>query len=229
LPWSDESYDRVASTVDLPRALASAESGSFTEFLHCYEAAGDEDRPLTPQERYFLATYGKEYVENPELVIAKYTEIEQRAAGHIGKFVLVQKSPNFMILGKLASTKINYIPQIGRAAGVPMGTARLNLTGTLSTIIDDTGEAVPELCRDFIEWGASMIEIEERGTDVTWDENNRFDRCDHNGKSNPIIFANEMANWLAENPRWIEHVDNMIGAYTTGGINKPIANVRILK
>jgi hypothetical protein len=226
LPWTDDSDVRVASTWDINHVLQTAEPGSYDEFAVCYEVAFDEDRPLDERERYMIATYGKEYIDDPKAVNAKYDDLAERARRNVGKYAIIQKSPTFLILGKLADPNIHFYTQIGRAANVPMGYAALNLAGRISTIIDDQGKVVPELSRDFVEWPATPVIFEERGTDVVWREDLTFDCCEHNGDNQSVILGNEIEGWLAQNPVWLEHVDNMMSAYTTRGVNVPVAKLQ---
>jgi len=223
--WNDSSENRIASTLDIGATLALAEPGSYDEFLLCYEAAHDTQRPLEDRSRFLLASYGRQFVDAPDSLSTEYDEIEDRIANGVGDYILIKRNPSILFLGRVASPEVRYNARIAKAAGVPMGIVDIDVAAVINTVLDENDKLVPELSRDFVEWRSRPFVIETIGTDIVWDDDtNKFVRCEHNSVKEEIsVGFNEINTWLQANPHWTEHYDNMLRSYTTRGVNIPVA------
>ena len=224
--------DRVASTRDIREELKQVKPYSFEEFSLCFEAALDDDRPLSERERYLLARFGKEYADSPDAFNQRLDNLEQRLAANVGEFVLIQKSSTFVFIERLASPNLQFITRISKN-GKPYGVMMIETSSSISTIIDDNYEIVPELTRDFVDVrpGISMI---AEGT--TAHNAVGFDRLkdewildpekpyEHEGDEFTIcVGLDEIREWQRSHLKWAPHVENMMEAWSTGLINIPVA------
>ncbi|MEX2007861.1 MAG: hypothetical protein WD992_03750 [Candidatus Levyibacteriota bacterium] len=232
-PWNDESEERIASTLDLKAELARVQPNSFEEYSLCFEAALDKDRPISDRERFLLSRYGREYALSPEKFNQKLDEIEARMAQNVGEFVLLQTSPTLVFIDRLSSPELTYFARIGGQGFPYMGVA-IETSSSIGTVIDDDFNIVPELTRDFVDIETSHRLIEEGSTRLNWiysrgeahldPENSSF----HEGDEWVVRFGiKEIMSWQSDNPRWAEHVDNMMGAWNTKLINYPVAQTKL--
>lgn len=237
-PWDEVSDERVACTLDIKSELKGVHPYSFEEYSLCFEAALDKDRKLSKRERFLLTRFGKEYVDSPDSFNEKLDELEQKTARHVGDFILVQNSPTLVVIGRLASPKIDFDSYIS-AHGWPLGVIEIEISSSIFTVLDEKCELVPELSGDFVGRGRHHLKIFEGTTQLNWlrdlggsvmvDEHNLMKvdpekSCYHEGDESTIRFGfEEIAKWQGEHFQWAEHVDNMIEAYTTGFINYPVA------
>lgn len=234
-PWSEGDEQRIASTLDIKAELRRVKPYSFEEYALCFEAALDKNRPLSERERYFLARYGKKYADNPEGFNQKIDDLERRASAiahdRNGKnFVVIQESPTFVFVGRLASTKLQFDTRLS-GFGKPYGALAIELDSAISTIIDENKKIVYELTRDFVSTGKYFHKIEEGTTTHNghWDAKGSFildpeKPYIHEGDESIVRFGfEEIFSWQDDHPEWEEHVYNMINAWSTGSINYPVA------
>lgn len=227
--------DRVASTRDIREELRQVKHYSFEEFSLCFEAALDGDRPLSERERYLLARFGKEYADSPDAFNKRLDNLEQRLAANMGEFVLIQKSPTFVFIERLASPNLKFITKIS-INGKPYGAMMIETSSSISTIIDSNYEIVPELTRDFVDVrpGISMI---AEGT--TAHNLAGFDRLKdewvldpekpyiHEGDEYVVcVGLEEIQKWQRNNLKWAPLVQDMMEAWNTGLINLPAARIK---
>jgi len=234
-PWSVGSEERITSTLNIRAELQRVKPYSFEEYSLCFEAALDKNRPLSERERYFLARYGKEYADKPEGFNQKIDDLERRASSIVHdrngrNFVVIQKSPTFVFVGRLASSKLEFDTRVS-GFGKPYGALAIELDSSISTVLDEDKKIVYELTRDFVAIGKHFHRIEEGTTTHNghWDAKGSFipdpeKPYIHEGDESIVLFGfEEIFAWQDDNPEWEEHVYNMINAWGTGSINYPVA------
>lgn len=234
-PWREGKEERIASTLDIKAELRRVKPNSLEEYSLCFEAALDKNRPLSDRERYFLARYGKEYADKPEGFNQKIDDLERRASSIVHdrngrNFVVVQKSPTFVFVGRLASSKLEFETRL-TPFGKPYGALAIELDSVIFTILDAKKKIVYELTRDFVVLGKYFHMIEEGTTTYNgrWDPNGSFifdpeKPYIHEGDESIVRFGfEEIFAWEDDHPEWEEHVYNMVNAWSTGSINYPVA------
>lgn len=235
-PWDENSNDRIASTLDIKKELQLVKPYSIEEYALCFEVAQDTERPLSERERYLLARFGREYVDAPEGFHKQLDDIEQRMAAHVGEFVLVQKSPTFVFIARLASADLIYRTCVD-SFGYANGKLGIGISSMISTALDKNNnyELAPEVSSDFVDVQPSSLFIAEGTTSPNRIGDARTYTLDpekpfyHEGDTYPICFGiEEISKWQRKNLHWAEHVENMMGAWNTGLINYPVAHKKIL-
>ncbi len=229
-PWNRQTDERIASTLDIRSELGRVKPYSFEEYALCFEAAKDKERPLSPRERYLLARYGREYVDSPDKYNQKLDDLEQRLARNVGKFALIQQSPTFVFIVRIASPNLTYNTYVSNF-GDPYGSIFIEKTSSTLTIVDDRFEIVPELTDDFVHVSRSVHAIEmgtTRKNVIGYETDNpRLDPekpFEHEGTEYVVrLGMGEIIDWQVDNLDWAEHVDNMIEAWNTRLINYPVA------
>lgn len=238
LPWNPDGAEdekRVASTLDIRDQLKLVKPGSFDEYSLCFEAALDEDRPLSDRERYLLSRYGHEYAIDPDKFNRKLDDIEARMAENVGEFVLLQESPSFVFIDRLSSPQLSYVADI--RGGHPYTGMAIETSSSISTIVDDNFKVVPELTRDFVDMRIGHRLIAEGSTQMSWVQDSLSGEwhlepewsCYHEGDDYTVCFGmDEIRKWQRDNLQWAQHVDNMMEAWNTGLINYPAARQKRL-
>ena len=235
-PWVEgKGEERIASTLDIKAELRRVKPNSLAEYSLCFEAALDNNRPLSERERYLLARYGKEYADKPEEFNQKIDDLERRAAITANdrdrkNFVLIEKSPTLVFVGRLASSKLEFNTRLS-GFGKPYGALAIELDSSISTVLDEDKKIVYELTRDFVAVEKHFHMIEEGTTTYNghWDVKGSFildpeKPYIHEGDESIVRFGfEEIFAWQDDHPEWEEHVYNMINAWSTGSINYPVA------
>lgn len=230
-PWDKAGGDRIASTLDIRGALRRVKPYSFEEYALCFEAALGDGRPLSKRERYLLARYGKEYADSPGSFHQKLDDLERRLADNVGRFVLIEKSPTFVFIVRLATPNLEFRTAISRS-GFPFGTLAIDVTSSISTVVDDNYEIVPELTRDFVDMNRHFRIIADgitqhnlQGYDLTGNPILDSEKpYIHEGDESVVcVGTGEIILWQIDHPKWDEHVENMMMAWKTGLINYPVA------
>lgn len=236
--WTEESEERVASTLDIRGELQRVKAHSMDELLLCWEVAVDGSRPISERERFLLTRYGKDYADSPDEYNQRIDDFETRLEGNEGGYVLIQKSPTLVFVGKLASSAIKFDTRLS-GFGYPYGAMAIELSSVIWTVLDERGQMAPELTRDFVNRENYFHMISEGTTQQNWLRNENgaaiFDvnhlmhvdpqkPCIHEGDEYTVcIGLEEIRKWQRDNLRWAPHVDNMMEAWHTRYINFPVA------
>lgn len=228
--------DRIASTLDIREELKVAKPYSFEEYSLCFEAALDNERPISERERYLLARFGREYTDSPDQFNEKLDDLEKRLAACVGEFVLIQESSAFVFIERLASPNLHFTTRIS-GHGDPYGVLGVETSSSISTIIDDHFEIVPELTRDFVNVRNGFRTIAEGTTrrNTLYFDNTKDKWIldskkpyEHEGDEFLVrIGLDEIQQWQRDNLRWAPHAQNMMEAWNTGLINIPVAEIKL--
>lgn len=227
-PW-DDAGDRQACTLDITKELQHMEKNSIGEFSLCVESLINKGQSLSPRQRYLIVKHGSDYGKSPGEHTGKYDELEERLSRHIGEFILGYKpETGLLVVARLANPHPLYIAGLNPRTYHMWTEMKLTVSSSTFNTVDEDGMVGPTASRDFIERGEWDIPLSQSERDYNFLPGgaglNPEQPCYSKVTEHELfIGVDEIQSWQRNNLALAQHVQNMMDAWGTKGINVPVA------